>query len=490
MAITEDAIASGAPAPRAAQGLSTTRKILYSVVQLGNGSIDFIIAVYLLKYYTDFAGLAPESAGLALLLGKAFDAVTDPIMGNLTDRTRTRWGRRRPYLLIGVVPLAVGFVAMFSPDPAWSQTRLFIWLAVTNTLFYTGSTILDVPHAALGSELTHDHRDRISLMGWRTAFSSMGLLIGAVSPGLWIDRREQAAMAIAEAQGLAAEAVTTAGTAAMMVAHRQVAIVFGVLLLGAALVSFFGTRERVVGQTPPRASIFDNILDTFRSNAFLLFLVIFIIEQVGTRFTVSLALYAFNDWWAFPRSLNSPLLFGYLAMGLLSIPVWVRVGRSREKTHIFLAGSIITTVALCLMLLVPSIGMWWGFATLALAGSGFGARSVMGISLMGDIIDDDEYRTKTRKDGAYFGTWMLVRKLTQSLTLGIIGLGLGMVGYVKGGGPQPQSAVDGIKWMFTLMPAVLILGGALLFLWFPVNRASHAAGLDAVAKRKADRDSG
>lgn len=465
--------------------LSTARKILYSVVQLGNGSIDFIIAVYLLKYYTDFAGLAPETAGLALLLGKAFDAVTDPLMGNLTDRTRTRWGRRRPFFLIGVIPLAVGFVAMFSPDPAWSQTRLFIWLAATNTLFYTGSTILDVPHAALGSELTHDHRDRISLMGWRTAFSSMGLLIGAVSPGLWIDRREQAAIALAEAQGLVAEAVAAAGNAAILVAHRQVAIVFGMLLLAAALASFLGTRERMDSVTPPRRSMLANMADTFRSKAFLLFLVIFIIEQVGTRFTVSLALYAFNDWWGFPRSMNSPLLFCYLTMGLIGIPVWVRVSRSREKGHTFLMGSVITTLALCLMLLVPSIGMWWGFATLALAGSGFGARTVMGISMMGDIIDDDEYRTETRKDGAYFGVWMLARKLTQSMSLGLIGLGLATFGYVQGGGPQPQSAVDGIKWMFTLMPAVLILGGALPFLWFPITRARHGAAMAVVAERRA-----
>ena len=153
----------------------------------------------------------------------------------------------------------------------------------------------------------------------------------------------------------------------------------------------------------------------------------------------------------------------------------------------FLVGSVMTAVALCLMLLVPSIGMWWGFATLALAGTGFGARSIMGISIMGDIIDDDEYRTETRKDGAYFGTWSLTRKLTQSLTLGLIGLGLAAVGYVEGGGPQPQSALDGIKWMFTLMPAVLILGGALLFLWFPITRTTHAAAMDVVMERRARR---
>ena len=137
--------------------LTTTRKALYATITLGVGALDYVVVVFLLKYYTDYTGLDARLAGIALLLGKAFDAVSDPIMGYISDHTKSRWGRRRPWFFSGAIPLSLSFIGMFSANPEWSQTQLFFWLVATNVFFWSGNTMVMVPHAAFASEMTETH---------------------------------------------------------------------------------------------------------------------------------------------------------------------------------------------------------------------------------------------------------------------------------------------------------------------------------------------
>ena len=186
---------------QATPDLPTVRKALYACAVLGIGSLDYIVALFLLKYYTDYTGLDAKWAGLALLIGKSFDAVSDPIMGYISDRTRSSWGRRRPWFLAGSIPLALSFIGMFSANPGWSQTQLFAWLVATNVLFWVGNTMVDVPHAAYGSEMTSAHEQRISLMGWREGFKTVGLLFGALVMFSLLERTVDAATAEATLRG-------------------------------------------------------------------------------------------------------------------------------------------------------------------------------------------------------------------------------------------------------------------------------------------------
>ena len=187
--------------------MTALRKALYASASLGVGSLDYIIAVFLLKYYTDYTGLDAIWAGVALLVGKAFDAVSDPVMGYISDRTRSRWGRRRPWFLLGSLPLAISMIGMFSARPEWSQTQLFAWLLITNILYWVGCTMVEVPHAAYGSEMTSTHGERISVMGWRQGFATLGLLLGGVLMFTMLEQAVDAATTEATARGLSGEAV-------------------------------------------------------------------------------------------------------------------------------------------------------------------------------------------------------------------------------------------------------------------------------------------
>ena len=469
--------------PLGAASLTPVRKALYSTVNLGVGGIEYIVAVFLLKYYTDHTGLDAGLAGLALLLAKVFDAVSDPVMGYVSDHTKTRWGRRRPWFLVGAIPLSISFIGMFSANPDWSELQLFLWLLATSILFWTGTTVVMVPHAAFASEMTRTHQERISIMGWREGFMAIGLLVGGFLMFVLLEGAVEDATAFASAEALTGTAVAEAVRLARGEAHGTITTWLGLCVCALAIVTFLGTRERAGPYTPPRDTLFGDFADTFRSKPFLLYTFALVIGQIGDGLTASLALFALEEWWGFEAPHPRFILIGYMAMAMLSIPLWMRIAGHFDKAQTFAACTFMATAALVGMLAVPAIGLWWAYAMLYLAGFGLGGRMVVAMAIVPDIIDDDELRTHTRKDGAYFGMISLLRKLSRSLAMGISGIGLGFFGYASGVSEQSPEAIRGIRLMFCIVPAIASGICGVMLLWFPINRAKHAATLEALAER-------
>jgi len=468
----------------ASRQIGTTRMILYSMSGFGIGCADFIVAVYLLKYYTDHVALSAMLAGTALMIGKLLDGASDPVMGYISDRTKTRWGRRRPWFLVGAAPLALSFIALFSAEGGWSQAQLFLWLLSWNVLFWSAQTVINVPHAALAGEMVEGHNERNAIMGWREALSQLGLLIGAAAPLLVLGTMQEAATEAARASGLAEEVARSAGFAARGDAHSTMAWQFAGLIFVGVLLSFFGTREPQSPRTPPRDSIFGDFADTLKNSSFRLFVVIFVFDQIAGGLTATLVLYTIRDWWKFEGAHEMLLIMSFLLSAVVSIPFWVRAGRGLEKSTIFAMGCFLSAGTLIGATLVPVYGLGLAYAGLIGSGFGVGARAVMAMSTMPDIIDEDELRTGTRKDGAYFGMWSLLRKLCRALSIGAAGFGLSLWGYQEGGLEQPESALRGIMWMFAIVPAIASVIAGLLFLRLPLTRAKHEATLVELDRRR------
>lgn len=483
-------VAPAIASPRSTQ-LTTAQKIMYGSSGLGLGCIDYIVAVYLLKYYTDHVALSATLAGVALMLGKVLDGVSDPIMGYISDRTPTRWGRRRPWFLVGVAPFVLSFIAMFSADATWSQTTLFFWLLAGNVLLWSGQTVIDVPHATLGGELAEGHHERNSIMGWRQGLSQVGLLIGAAAPILIISAAQDKATAAALTEGLTQEAAELAGMAARGAAHGTMAWRFGGLAFIGVFLSFVGTREPDRAPAIPRGSAFGNFADTFKNRPFRLFVLVFMIEQVASGFMASLILYAIQDWWHFDQGWHESLLImSYVVAAFASIPLWLRFGREYEKATLFAIGCFMTAGALVGSLFSKQLGLTWGYCMMVAAGAGMAVRSVMAMSMVPDIIDDDEVHTHSRKDGAYFGMWSLTRKLARALSMGALGVGLSWWGYQEGAPEQPDTAVAGIRWMFAIIPMIVYGVCGFLILRFPLDRAAHRLALAELHRRRDVEDLG
>ncbi len=467
--------------------MTALRRALYASASLGIGSLDYIVAVFLLKYYTNYTGLDVVWAGVALLVGKAFDAVSDPVMGFVSDRTRSRWGRRRPWFLLGSLPLAISMIGMFSARPEWSQAQLFAWLLVTNILYWVGCTMVEVPHAAYGSEITSTHQERISLMGWRQGFATLGLLLGGVLMFTVLEHAVDAASAEATAKGLSGEAVAEIARIARGEAHGQVSIWLAAYIAVVTVTAFLGTRERTGVHPPPRDTLFGDFGDALRSRPFRIYALAFIVGQIADGLTATLALYTIEEWWGLGDPHPKFILLGYMAMAALSIPVWMRVAMHFEKGPMLATGTFMGAIGLLAMLFVPYIGLWWAYASFYFAGVGLGVRTVMAMAIVPDIVDDDEVRTRTRKDGAYFGVLSLLRKLARSLAIGLSGIGLGFFGYVSGAVQQSAGAQRGIIIMFCAIPIAFSTGAAILFLLFPITRARHEETLAELQRRRERR---
>lgn len=462
--------------------LTRPRKAAYSAVNFAIGATEYVTVIFLLKFYTDFTGLDPKLAGAALVVGKLFDAVSDPAMGWISDHTPRRFGRRRPWFLAGALPMAAATAGMFAADPAWSQGALFAWLTAMNVLYFAGSTVIEVPHAALASELTRSHTERVSIMAWRQGFMTAGFLAGGVAMFLALEAVADRVRAAARAEPAAvAEMVRVAKGAA----HGDIMAVFAAVLVVLAVVSYLGSFEPARGGAPPRETVFGDLGDALRSAPFRLYTFSYTIGQVADVLTASLALYAIEQWWGLGDPHPRLLMIGHLLVALATIPLWLRIADRFDKHHLLIAGVVVGAGALALMPLVPVLGTWWAYVTLYVAGAGLGVRMVMSLAIVPDIVDEDELRTRTRKDGAYFGMYSLLRKLARAGALGLGGLGLAAFGYESGAAEQSPEAIRGIAILFCGAPMVSIALAGLIIWRYPIGRARHAEILRALDARRA-----
>jgi GPH family glycoside/pentoside/hexuronide:cation symporter len=162
--------------------LTKRTKAGYGAAELGLAGGELLLQLYLLEFYVRGAGLSPILAGTALAVAIFWDAVTDPVMGGLVDRTQTRWGRFAPYLFGGGLMFGLGLAMLFNPPEFGSQALLFLYLLFTYIFVNTGLTVIGVPHIAMGGVLSPDTHERTELYGWRLVFGTVGLFAGILSP--------------------------------------------------------------------------------------------------------------------------------------------------------------------------------------------------------------------------------------------------------------------------------------------------------------------
>ncbi|HNT89278.1 MAG TPA: MFS transporter, partial [Candidatus Hydrogenedentes bacterium] len=171
---------------RGRRRLSLRTKTGYGAVELGMSAAEVMLLFYLLEFYTKVIGLRAELAGFALALAMIWDAITDPVMGGVSDRTRSRMGKRRPYIILGSVLLAFGIVFIFSRPDIETQAGKFFYLLGAYMLVNTSMTIVAVPHAALAGEVSFDRNERTELFGWRLLFRTFGFMVAVLLPGLLV----------------------------------------------------------------------------------------------------------------------------------------------------------------------------------------------------------------------------------------------------------------------------------------------------------------
>lgn len=456
--------------------LSVGTKLAYGAGDLGF-SVSYTIMGFLFLYFlTDVVGLSPALAGTAILIGKLWDGVVDPYLGHLTDRTVSRWGRRRVYFLYGFIPYGLTFALLWvapagaavAAAPAGaaagaaglsSQALLFAWAAVVFVLHTTAASAVSVPYTCLTAELTTDYDERTSLTAYRMAFSILGGLLAAAVP-----------MEIVKAFG--------GGRSGFMV----MGAVFGAIIMISPLFPFFGTRERGEPQRD-QFPLWTAVKTSLGNRAFQLALAVYLLTWTAMDIISAMFVYylKYGLEMAEQTSVILGLVFGVAA---LSLPLWVWVSKKWSKRAAYTTGlSLLGGVLTAVTFLRPDT-RGWAYPLAALAGLGVGAAHVVPWSIIPDVIEDDELRTGRRREGDFYGIMSFIHTLAASVAIFASGLALEVAGYLPDQ-PQGPAALLAIRLLLGPRPAALFFLGMVLLSFYPISRDEHARIRAELARRQA-----
>ena len=443
--------------------LRTRTKVFYGIGDLGNAVVNSAIQFFLMKFYTDGALVMPALAGNALLIGKIWDAVNDPLFGWFTDKTKSRFGKRRVFMIFGAIPLAIA-IALLWFVPTGDKVWTFFWIAATFILFDTLWTLTNVPYYALTSELTDDYDERSSLTTYRMAMAVPAYLVGAaLTPAI---------------VGLFALQRT---------GYAFIGIAYGIFAGAVLLISAAGLRERKgLAVSKPEASPFKSLVVAFKNRPFVRLCGIYFI--VNLSFAFIKVLMAYYIQYQLLMASQTTLVMGLMLVCVtISLPFWQWLSRRMDKGPAYGLGMAVGALAVALTFFLPHQSTGLIYLIAVLAGFGFSAQWIFPWAMVADVGDYDRVETGQQRSGMYYGVWGLATKISEALALAAVGWILTGFGYVPNVEQTPQ-ALLGIRLFFGLVPGLIILVSLPLLFKYPITRKSHALvrarldALDAAAK--------
>jgi GPH family glycoside/pentoside/hexuronide:cation symporter len=425
--------------------LPLSRLLAYGGPTLGIAYLLFFVQFYFLKYATDVLLLPPAIVGWLFAGAKLWDAVSDPLVGDWSDRSRSRFGRRRPFLLLALPFLLASFVMLWVAPERLPARALLVWSGVALFVFYTALTLYLIPHAALGAELSTDSHQRTRLFAVRQMSFTVGILVSfaAIQLAMNADAPRAAAAGLALPTGLLAVTLL----AVVPLAVREPA------------------QARRGG-----ASLWAGLRDVAANRPARLLLAVQFVEAAGVGAVGTMAPFV-AEYVLARKDVVAVLPAAYVVSGVVSIPLWVRVSQGLGKRDTWLASMALAAAAFGGLAFVGRGDVTPAVLLLVVAGSAMGSGSVMGSAILADVIDQDEQHTGERKEGVYSAAMTFMLKLGTALATAASGVVLDAVGFVPNA-EQPPRSLLGIRFLFAVLPFLGFGMGALL--WTRMPRALPA----------------
>jgi len=430
--------------------LKGTTKLIYGVGDVGNAVVNSAIQFFLMVFYTDGVLIAPALASSALLVGKIWDAINDPLFGWLSDRTTSRFGKRRVYMIFGALPLAVTIMLLWFVPRGMPDVWVFAWIAVTFLLFDTAWTLTNVPYYALTAELTDDYDERASLTAFRMVLGVPAYIVGAaLTPalvGLFESKRT---------------------------GYGWIGVIYGLLAAAVLWIAAAGLRERKeISQSKAHTPPLQTLLATFRNKPFVRLIVAYLVANVGFALIKTLLAY-FLTYQLGMEAQVPPVMFLLLLFVALFLFPWKKVSDRLNKGPAYAAGLALGGLAVAATFLLPPGPTPWVYVIAVVAGIGFSAQWVFPWAMVPDVVEYDRLETGEHRGGMYYGVWGLATKLSDALGIAATGWVLQLFGYVPNVA-QSTHTLFGIRLFFGLVPALFFVVALPLLIWYPITRASHA----------------
>lgn len=417
---------------------------------LGAGYMYLFLSIYVMKYSTDVLLIAPVVMGLIFSVSRFWDAISDPLVGYLSDRTRSRFGRRRIWLLTSSLPIAATFYMVFAAPTDLSQSELNWWMAVAIIGFYSAMTLFFVPHMALGAELTADYHERSRLFGFRHAAFTLGSILCLAS--------------------LALLQASEVGDVRVLV--KDLALLAGTIMICLLVLAVLTLRERSDFQGTVGSNPFKAYKDVWQNPHARLLIVVTFIEHVGSAAIAVLTLYVMQYVVGAP-GLAVLVILAYMIPSSVSVPFWIPLSVKYGKIRIWMVSMIGSGVSFGGFFLIPFIDdlntrIVVSFILAVLAGISAGSGGTIGPSVQSDVIDYDELVSGERKEGSYFAAWNFVYKSAAGVMLLLTGFVLEFSGFAPNV-EQTQIVKLSIVGLYGLFPLVCNLIGAYLFSKFQLD---------------------
>ena len=442
--------------------LPRLRKLMYAVSDASFSFADTTMSVLFAIFMTDVAGLSLANAALVILIGRIWDAVTDPVMGFLTDRTRSRWGRRRPYLLFGAIPFGFMFTMLWFRPPTTSPFLLTAYFTVAYFFYDSCVTLITMPYFALTPEMTQDYDERTSLTMYRMAFSITGSLTAFIVPLLIIGKMHP----------------ENAPHVFMM------GLIFGAICAIPPLLTFFGSKEKPEYYTQSQPSIRESVKSVRGNRPFLFAAGIFLFTWTAVDIIQVFMLY-FLKYRMNLEAQSDTILGTIFVTALVVLPLWNWISEKTDKRKAYIVGMLfLSAVMVTLIMLSPAASFTVVIFIAILAGIGVSAVHVLTWSIIPDAVEMDELATGQRHEGIFYSWATFLKKCASALLVPGSLLVLQWSGYVSNATVQTPSTILAIRGLMGLLPSVLLLTGTLFAVFYPLTRASHAQARVEIAARR------
>jgi len=442
-------------------------EIVPTGMKLGYGIGDFahsmafnLPAFYLIYFYTDVFHVPAAAAGLVVFFAKLWDAGVSPTMGYLVDRTTSRWGNKRPYLLFGPLPVAISIVLLFYSPDIGGPTARTVYALVTFMLFCSLMTMITVPYGALTPALTTDSHERAILSAYRMVFAVVGTLVGA---------------------GATIPLVKLLGGGSEPLGFRRVGFLFGAIVLTIVLITFATVKERV--QTEIQRSSFKETLSLIRQNRpFLILASGVLMHQIAINTMSGVVIYFFK-YNLHAEHLVPVAFISMLGTSACSIPLFLFISKKRGKKFAYNFGMGIMAAMSVPLFCFGDKSIAVTLAIYVIVGIGVATVYLSPWSMVPDTVEYLEWKTGHRREGMHYGFFQFAFKLSVAFPGMLAGLVLRFVGYVPNQEQTPL-ALLGIKLLLTFIPLVFVFIGMYLISRYPIDDETHRRMVADIASRK------
>jgi len=416
--------------------LKFKHKIAWGTGEIGIAIYVGITMGFFPFYLTEAHHISAATAGWILLIPRLWDGITDPVMGAISDRTRSRAGRRRPYLLVGSLLYGATFWLFLAIPAAVTQTQTIVYLVAAYMLASTAMTIFDVPYSSMSAEMTTDYRERINLAGYKMVAARLGILIaGGIGPFLYMSGTD------------------------LLEGFAFMGAVFGLIMCVSGLITFFGTKDAPRFEQPASKFSFKKEFHSLISNGpFRILFSTFLFQNIAIGASATMLVYFLTFAMQMDGRYIGPL---YIASGItatLVTPLWVKFSARMDKKTAYTIGlSIAIFLSLPGFFLPP--GLFWVLIFLyAMIAIGDAANQLFPTSMAPDAVEVDQAKTGERREGTIFGAMAFCRKIGMAFGAFLALRILDASGFLGGGIPfdeQPENAILGVRIAYSLLPFTL-----------------------------------